>query len=153
MDEKAKKILSKLETQCSKREFCTSDIFAKALKACEGDKEAAGEIIASLKADRYVDDFRYASAFAREKSSISGWGPVKIRFALNAKKVPAEAIEAAFEDIDCDKAQDKLEKVMITKWKTLEGDPQAKLKLLKFALGRGYEYDEVREMAERICRG
>ena len=38
---------------------------------------------------------------------------------------------------------DKLEKLMAAKRKSLEGDPQIKLKLIKYALTRGYEYDEI----------
>lgn len=153
MDEKAKKILSRLEAQCSKREYCRSDIMAKAVKAMEGDRQTASELVDSLVADKFVDDFRYASAFAREKASISGWGPVKIRFMLSGKGISKEIADAALKEIDEDMAGNKLEKVLTAKWKTLEGDPQAKLKLLKFALSRGYEYDAVREAVDEICRG
>ena len=36
-----------------------------------------------------------------------------------------------------------LEKLLAAKFRTLKDDPQRKLKLLRFALGRGYQYDEV----------
>ena len=151
MDEKSKKVLSRLEAQCAKREYCTSDIYTKALKATEGDAEAAREIVASLVGDAFVSDLRYASAFAREKASLTGWGPIKIRFALSAKKIDKATIDAALEEIEPEKAEDKLRRVMEQKWKSLQDDPQGKLKLLKFALGRGYDYDDVRAMAEEIC--
>lgn len=153
MDEKAGKILSKLQNQCAKREYCRSDVFAKALKALDGDRAAADEIVESLVADRFVDDFRYASAFAREKAAITGWGPVKIRFALSGKGVPREAVDAALLEIDSSKADARMEKALRAKWRMLEGDPQAKLKLLKFALSRGYEYDSVSRIVDEICRG
>lgn len=153
MDEKAGKILSKLQDQCARREYCRSDVFSKALKALDGDRDAADEIVESLVSDRFVDDFRYASAFAREKASITGWGPVKIRFALSGKGVPREAVDAALQEIDCDKADVRMEKALRAKHHTLEGDPQAKLKLLKFAFSRGYEYDQVKDLIEGICRG
>lgn len=153
MEEATKKVLSKLESMCSRREYCSSDIYEKAIKALDGDKDAATEVLESLKADKYVDDFRYASAYAREKASISGWGPVKIRYTLSAKRISREAIDAAFAEIDPDQADSKLEKVLETKWRTLEGDPQAKLKLLKFALSRGYEYESVKDIVEKINRG
>lgn len=153
MDEKAEKILSKLQSQCARREYCRSEVFAKALKDLDGDRAAAEEVLESLVTERYVDDFRYASAFAREKAAITGWGPVKIRFALNGKGVPREAVEAALLEIDCGKADERMEKAMRAKWRTLEGDPHAKLKLLKFALSRGYEYDSVSRLADEICHG
>lgn len=139
----ASRCLSRLQRLCSKAEYCSSDIYRKALKDMEGDTEAASAIVASLVADRFVDDARYASAYAREKASLQGWGPVKIRFQLRGKGVPEAAIQAALEEIEPQKASDKLEKLLAAKFRTLEGDPQCKLKLIKFALSRGYEYDQV----------
>lgn len=146
MDEKAKQILSKLEAQCSKREYCTADIYQKALAKLEGDREAAEEIVAALEADNFVSDLRYASAFAREKASLTGWGPVKIRFALSAKGIARETIDEALAEIEPEKAEARLERLLETKRKSLEGDPQIKLKLLKFALSRGYDYDTVKKL-------
>ena len=151
MDEKAKKVLSRLEAQCAKREYCVSDITVKAAKAMEGDTEAVREIVDSLVKNSFVSDLRYASAFAREKASLTGWGPIKIRFALGAKKIDRATIDAALEEIEPEKANDKLRRLMEQKWKSLQDDPQGKLKLLKFALSRGYDYDDVRAMAEEIC--
>lgn len=151
MDEKAKKVLSRLEAQCARREYCVSDITAKAVKAMEGDAEAAREIVDSLVKDAFVSDLRYASAFAREKASLTGWGPIKIRFALGAKKIDRATIDAALEEVEPEKANDKLRRLMEQKWKSLQDDPQGKLKLLKFALGRGYGYDEVKDIADDIC--
>lgn len=153
MDEKAKKVLDSLQAQCARREYCTSDILEKAIRKMEGDREGAEEIVASLIKDRYVEDLRYASAFAREKAGISGWGPVKIRYALSAKRISKADIDAALDEIDGSKAQEKLLRLLETKWKSLEGDPQAKLKLLKFALGRGYEYDDVKSIVDRMANG
>ncbi len=45
MDEKAKKVLGSLQGQCSKREYCRSDIRAKALKALDGDAAAADAVL------------------------------------------------------------------------------------------------------------
>lgn len=146
MEETAKQVLSKLEAQCSRREYCRADILKKALERMDGDRDAAEEIVASLEADNFVSDLRYASAFAREKASLTGWGPVKIRFALNAKGIARETIDEALAEIEPEKAEARLERLLETKRKSLEGDPQIKLKLLKFALSRGYDYDTVKKL-------
>jgi len=143
-----KKLLERFQRLCIKRECCTSEIYSKALKALEGDAEGAAEIVKSLVDDKFVDDFRYAAAFAREKASLTGWGPIKIKFALRAKKVPSEAIEAAFEDVDTGKAEEKLRKLIEAKRHSLEGDPQIRLKLIKFALSRGYDYVTVEKFVK-----
>lgn len=146
-----KQILERLEAQCAKREYCSADIFKKALQKMEGDKDAAQRITASLVENGFVDDLRYASAFAREKASLTGWGPVKIRFQLRAKNIPSQTINQALEEIESDKADRRLLRLMQAKWKTLEGDPQARLKLLKFALSRGYEYDAIQAFLPEVC--
>lgn len=150
MNDSQKKVLNSLEALCARREYCTSDILRKAVDRCEGDSAAAAEIVESLKADGFVDDVRYASAFAREKASLTGWGPVKIRFALRAKRISEEDIAAALAEIEESAASDRMEKLLRAKWKTLQGDGQARLKLLKFALSRGYEYSAVESAVDRI---
>ena len=82
-----KKVLERLQRQCARMESCAFDVRRKALKAMEGDADAADRIVSSLVADRFVDDRRYAAAFAREKSSLQGWGTVKIRFQLRGKGI------------------------------------------------------------------
>lgn len=146
MEEKAKQVLSILEAQCSRREYCRADILKKALERMNGDRDATEEIVASLEAGNFVSDLRYASAFAREKASLTGWGPVKIRFALDAKGIARETVDEALAEIEPEKAEARLERLLEIKRKSLEGDPQIKLKLLKFALSRGYDYDTVKKL-------
>lgn len=150
MDERQKKILSRLERQCVRAEYCSSDILKKAVSLLEGDTVAAKEVLESLIGNGFVDDRRYAAAFAREKSGITGWGPVKIRFALSSKRIPSATIAEALEEVDGARAEQKLRKLMEAKWKSLSGDEAARLKLLKYALARGYDYDTVRRIAEEI---
>ena len=145
MDSEQKKVLEKLETQCSKREYCVSDVRQKAFKALDGDFKRVEEVVESLIRDGFVDDVRYASAFAREKSALTGWGPVKIRYSLRSKNISPEAISAALDETDPEKSAEKLRKLMESKRKSLEGDPQIRLKLIKYALSRGYEYEDIQE--------
>lgn len=142
--------LSRLQKLCSKAEYCSQDVYRKALKALEGDAELASRVVAALVEDRYVSDARYAAAFAREKASQQGWGPVKIRFQLRAKGVPEADIAAALEEVDPAAADDKLLRVLAAKARTLEGDPQFRLKMLKFGLSRGYEYDTVEAALKQL---
>ena len=103
-----------------------------------------------MKADGYVSDARYASCFAREKSSLQGWGPVKIRFQLRGKGISDDDISSGMAEIESSKADAKLRRLIEDKYKVLAGDPQCKLKLLKYVLSRGYEYDQVREIIEQL---
>lgn len=124
----------------------------KAADGLEGDRAAAQEVVDVLVKEKYVDDLRYASAFARDKSAIQGWGEVKIRYMLSAKGVPRDVIDKALEEIDQDKADSRLEKLLQNKLKSLKDDPQRRLKLLRFALGRGYSYDEVNSLINTLLK-
>lgn len=143
-------VLTYLQNLCVKRECCRSEILKKAEKALEGDRETARKMVDSLVADRFVDDSRYASAFAREKSSLTGWGPEKIRYALMMKGISKEDISAALETVDPEAAAVKLERLVEAKSRTLQGDPFIKFKLIKYALSRGYRYDEVSDVVEKV---
>ena len=146
----AARCLSRLQKLCSKAEYCEADIYRKALKDLEGDVDAARKVLEALISEKYVDNARYASAFAREKAAIQGWGPVKIRFQLKAKGVEEGTIRAALEEIDRGKQADKLNKLLQAKARSLAGDPQFRLKLLRFGLTRGYDYDAVEAEVSKI---
>ena len=147
-----KKVLERLQRQCARMEYCVSDVRRKALKALEGDAEAAERIVASLVRDRFVDDRRYAAAFAREKAVLQGWGVVKIRFQLRGKGISDEIITEALQEIDPAKAASKLDKLAADRYRLLKDDPQCRLKLLKALLSRGYGYDEVEAAVKRIMK-
>ncbi len=147
-----KKVLERLQRQCARMEYCSSDIYRKALKAMEGDEEAAARIVASLVDDCFVDDMRYATAFAREKSSLQGWGAVKICFQLRGKGITDGIIAAALQEIDPEKAASKLDKLAADRYRLLKDDPQCRLKMLKALLSRGYSYDEVEEAVKRVMQ-
>ena len=152
MDEAVVKVTDRLRGLCSRREYCVTDVRQKALKALEGDEAAAARVVETLVAEKYVDDLRYASAFARDKASIQGWGEVKIRYMLSAKRISREVIDQALAEIDADRASSKLFKLLETKYKSLRDDPQCRLKLLRFALGRGYGYDEASAVISQLMK-
>ena len=152
MTDQQKRILDRLRGLCSRREYCYADVLKKAKDALDGDAQAAKEVADLLVEDKYVDDLRYASAFARDKSAIQGWGEVKIRYMLSAEGVPRDVIDKALEEIDQDKADSRLEKLLQNKFKSLKDDPQCRLKLLRFALGRGYSYDEVNSLINTLLK-
>jgi regulatory protein len=137
------KVVDRLRALCSRREYCSADIMKKALAALEGNKQQAEHVLKLLVKEGYVDDLRYASAYARDKSVISGWGAAKIRYMLKAKGLGEDVLSSALNEIDSDKAGRRLEKLMETKLRSLKDDPQCRLKMLRYAMGRGYSYDEV----------
>lgn len=148
--ENIQKVTDRMRRLCSRREYCSSDIHKKVSDALDGDRDAASKVLDVLVADKYVDDLRYATAYARDKATISGWGVTKIRYMLSGKGIEREVISKALEEIDEGKAEVRLGKLLENKWRTLKDDPHAKLKLLRFALGRGYGYEESKSAVEKV---
>lgn len=167
-------ILDRMRMLCSRREYCSSDIRGKIMaslaKSCPDIPENEIESMAAgamsvLIADKYVDDSRYAAAYARDKSSISGWGPLKIRRALALKGLGRETIEEALAAADTEAASARMEKVLGTKLRSLisAGNSRPKpetegksaefairMKMLRFAASRGYGYEEAAPVIERL---
>ena len=144
------RVTDRMRTLCSRREYCSADILKKAVAALDGDRAQAEAVVSKLIDERYIDDLRYSSAFARDKSSIAGWGETKIRYMLSAKGISRDTIAEALKSIDEDKASGRLEKLMESKARSLKGDPQFKLKMLRFGMGRGYSYEAVTEVTDKI---
>lgn len=144
------KVADRMRALCSRREYCRKDVLNKVMTALDGDAAKAEEVVGKLVEERYVDDRRYAAAFARDKASIAGWGAAKIRYMLAAKGVDREIIASALEEVDVSRADARLEKLMENKARSLKDDPQRRIKLLRFGVGRGYAYEEVSSMIDRI---
>ena len=144
--------LNRMMRLCAGRECCRSEIRRKlaALPAA-----AAQEVLDTLCREGYLDDARYARAFARDKSALQGWGSLKIQLALQKKQIEAAAIAAALDAIDGPAADARMEQVLRAKWKALarEEDPARKeAKFFRYALGRGYGYDAIKRMYDHLGR-
>ena len=144
------KVADRMRALCSRREYCRKDVMKKVMTALDGDVAKAEEVVAKLVEERYVDDLRYATAFARDKASIAGWGEAKIRYMLSSKGIDRELIAQALDEVDDKRAEIRLEKLMENKVRSLKDDPQRRLKLLRFGLGRGYSYDQVTEIIDKM---
>lgn len=144
------KVADRMRALCSRREYCRKDVMKKVMTALDGDVAKAEEVVAKLVEERYVDDLRYATAFVRDKASIAGWGEAKIRYMLSSKGIDRELIAQALDEVDDKRAEIRLEKLMENKVRSLKDDPQRRLKLLRFGLGRGYSYDQVTEMIDKM---
>jgi len=146
------RVADRLRGLCSRREYPASDMLKKALAALDGDRVEAEKVVSLLIEEKYIDDKRYAMAFARDKSAIAGWGEIKIRHMLLAKGVSSEVIGDSLKEIDDGKAAARLERLLEVKARSLHDDPQKKLKLLRFAMGRGYGYDDVKSVIDRLLK-
>lgn len=154
MLEDSKIALNKMATICSRREYCESDIREK-LSKYQLESEEVEYILKLLKKEKYLDNRRYSAAFVRDKSILAGWGRKKIEFALRRKGISSEDIEAACMELDDDNAYARMEEIISRKWRQLEGEEDMNLrriKTLRYALGRGYSYDQVDGVIKQLTK-
>ena len=149
-DNESGRVADRMRRLCSRREYCISDIRRKIAAALDGDQTRTDAVLDILVKENYINDGRYARAFARDKSALSGWGASKIRYMLSMKGVARDVIDEALDEVDADKAASRLDKLMENKYKSLADDPQCRLKMLRFGMGRGYQYESVAEITDKI---
>ncbi len=98
--------------------------------------------------DGFLNEQRFAMAFAGGKFRINKWGKVKIRMALKAKKISDYCVRQALNQIpDTDYNKTLIKVIQTRKKKAKETDPVKQNYLLaQYAIGRGFEPDLVWEL-------
>ena len=113
----------------------------KKLRDWDINPSDSNAIIERLKAERYLDNERYARAYCRDKLRFNGWGRIKIAYMLKGKGIEREFIDAALADIDEEQYLAILNEALAAKAKTLgsKSEEQIRASLLRFAASRGFE--------------
>ena len=143
--------LERLETLCAKAERCSWELQRK-LILWKIETEDAAEIMDSLHRRRFVDDARFARAFARDKSRFQGWGRRKIENELRLRHIPAPAIAEAISEVDQQDYTDKAAAVLARKATGMERPLSYadRTKLMRFMLTRGYEATHAAEQLQKL---
>ena len=139
-------LLKRMAGLCAKSEQCTFDINTKLYKAGL-PKDKREELINYLTENRYLDDARYARAFASYKVRFSSWGKRKIKMALYAKRIDSEHIARALDAIDPQDYLDALHRAIEAQKKNLDlSDRAQRAKLYNHLLSRGFESELIHKM-------
>lgn len=138
------KALARLQDLCVRSEQCSFDLRRK-LYNWGLSADASEKIISSLTADKFIDDERFAEAYTRDKYRFSGWGRMKIKLHLAAKRIDRTTIDSALLAIDDDEYKSLTLKALKAKARTLkEGNTyEGRTKLYRFGVTRGYETNLV----------
>lgn len=106
------------------------------------------QLISTLIQDNFLNEERFALAFAQGKLRIKGWGRIKIKQALKFKRVSDKLIQKALKSLDYDEYEQKLMDICAKKERLLtEKDAlKRRYKLQQFLLSRGFETDLIAEV-------
>ena len=109
-------------------------------------KAEVEELLSKLIEENYLNEERYAIAFAGGKFRMKQWGKAKIKYELKSKKVSEYCIKKALKEIDEADYLKTLSKLAEDKSKTLKGETNIFIKMKKlknYLVGKGYEYDLI----------
>jgi regulatory protein len=135
-----KATLSKAMAQCSRREYCCSEIRAKLFSWGLNDIDSE-KIISVLIKEKFIDEDRFAQAFVKDKFNFNKWGKVKIAAHLRAKNIPADIIKTALNIIDNELYKKLLSDLISGHRRFVKAKNQydLKAKLLRYGVSKGFE--------------
>lgn len=131
--------LLKMADLCARSEQCEFDI-ARKLRAHGVSSSDIASIIAELRERKFIDDFRFARSYARDKVRFSSWGRMKIRASLRALRIPERTVSEAILEIDDADYEEALMRCARSKGAQLDlGEYDDRARLYRHLLSRGFE--------------
>ena len=142
--------LQKLKHYCAYQERCHSEVKDKLYQLGVWKKEH-DEIIAALIEENYLNEERFAVAFAGGKFRIKQWGRVRIKYELKQKQVSEYSIKKAMKQIDEEEYLSLLNKLAKEKYAALKNEQYLirKKKTMDYLAAKGFEADLVRKVMEK----
>lgn len=136
---------------CDLQERAHADV-RKKLAAWGVYGDEAEQIIADLISGDFLNEERFSRAFARGKFRMKRWGWMKIERELRQKGVSAHSLKAAREEYDEEDDGSVLAHLLENKARLIsESDPyKRRVKLTRYAAGKGYAFDEIRQALEQM---
>ncbi|MCG2613023.1 RecX family transcriptional regulator [Terrimonas sp. NA20] len=136
--------LQKLRHYCAYQERSHSEVKDKLYQLGIWKKDH-DEIIASLIEDNYLNEERFAIAFAGGKFRMKQWGRVKIKYELKQKQVSDYSIKKAMKQIDEEDYLRLLEKLAEEKYASLKNEQYLvrKKKTQDYLMQKGFEPDLI----------
>ena len=135
-----------LAALCAQAEHCQYEMLEK-MRRWEIPEDAQARVMAKLIKERYVDDERFAQAFVKDKIRYNKWGRRKVEQALWQKRIDEDIRKRVLDEVDDDEYLSVLRPLLKQKRKSVKAKTYYELnqKLVRFALGRGFTFDIIRQ--------
>lgn len=145
--------LNRTAALCARNEQAPGDIREKLTRWGLSARDAQ-TVLNQLTEQGFIDENRYAMAFAKDRFSFNGWGRIKIAYQLRLKGIPAAIIEEAIAAIDDEPYRERLTELLRHKWRNVKGrDPRAAwAAMMRFATTRGFETGIASECVKQVTR-
>lgn len=144
-------ILNKARKYCAYQERSQQELRDKLYDLGLFRKDVEQVIVAMIE-EGYLNEERFAIAYAGGKFRVKQWGKVKIRLALKQKRVSEYCIKKALAQISEKEYESTLQKVIATQSRKISEKNILKknYKLAQYAIGRGFEPEMVWEQLKHI---
>ena len=138
--------LQKLSALCARAEHSSGEMLEK-MRRWQLSEDARERVLDRLIDEKFVDDERFARLFVREKIRFDRWGRRKIEQALYQKGVASDISRRVLDEVDDEAYVAELKKLIAAKRRSVqaENDYEMRAKLTKYALGRGFGYNVIRQ--------
>lgn len=115
-------------------------------------KNQVEQIITELILDNFLNEERFAFAYAGGKHRIKKWGRFKIKQGLRMKAVSDPLIVTALAQLDPDEYLENLRGILLKKNTQIKevNDFKRYQKLVNFAMMRGYEVDLIQDVLKEV---
>jgi regulatory protein len=142
--------LQKLKHYCGYQERCHAEVQEKLFSLGIWKKDH-DEIMATLIEEDYLNEERFAFAFAGGKYRMKQWGRVKIKYELRQKQVSDYSIKKALKQIDEEQYRQTLQKLATERYAALKSEQHLvrKKKTIDYLVQKGYENELVRQAVEK----
>ena len=136
----------RLTALCAQAEHCRQEMRDK-MTRWEIDSDTQEQIISRLVKERYIDDERFARAYVNDKIRYQKWGRRKVQQGLWQKRIDSDVQERVLAEVDDEEYLSVLRPLLKQKRKSVKAasDYELNQKLIRFALGRGFTYDIIRQ--------
>jgi regulatory protein len=115
-------------------------------------KKDVEELISTLIEENYLNEERYAIAYAGGKFRMKHWGRTKIKYELQQKKISAYCIKKAMKEIDDEDYKKTFSKLASQKWASQKSEKNIFIKKRKtqdYLLQKGFEYELINEFFKK----
>ena len=148
-----KELIQKLESYCAYQERCHREVETK-LRSMTNDEDEIGEVIVHLLQNKYLNEERFARAFARGKNRIKHWGKSRITMELKQRKISETIIKLALTELDQDEYDSAFEALAERHWESIRETNiyKKRKKFCDFLLRKGYDSGKVYEIMKEIER-
>lgn len=139
-----KTAMQKAEAYCAYQERSQYEVRGKLIQLGIRGNELE-EIILHLITENFLNEERFAKAYALGKLRMKSWGKNKIAQGLKLKQVSAPLIKKALQNLDEEEYLEKLKNLLEKKAENIKEKVayQRNYKLMQYALSKGFEQDLI----------